>query len=118
MEEKEEIRAMEGEVEKGMEEPQRAKEEKPKLIIYTSKENEACKPVLEEAKRVADESGIELHELDVADLDFPKEALGEHGGTPTTCVVSKGRMECFVGGGPDYREKLLEIMRKLGEKSE
>lgn len=97
------------------EEPRKeeSQEEKPRLILYTSKENEACKPAVEEAKRIADESNIELNELDVADLDFPKEAMGEHGGTPTTCVVSGSKLECFVGYGPDYKDNLLEIMKRL-----
>ena len=101
------------------EEPKGEAEEKPKLIIYVSKENEAeCGPAVEEAKRIADESGLEMHELDVADLDFPKELLGERGGTPTTCVASGGSIQCFVGRDSSYKEKLLEIIKKIGERRE
>ena len=94
-------------------------EERPtdlKIIIFTSSESEACKPALEEVKTIAEEEKVEVEEINATDLDFPKDIIKEGGGIPTTCVVSGSKMECQIGYGPEYKQKLLEIMRRLRER--
>lgn len=93
-------------------------EDKPKdlkIIIFTSSDIESCKPALDEVKRVAEEEKVEVEEIDTKGLEFPKDVI-EGGGIPTTCVISKGEMKCHVGFGPKYKQKLLEMMKKLRER--
>ena len=102
------------------EEPQEEKpDEKPKelkIIIFTSSKSEACKPALEEVKSIAEEEKVVVEEIDVGDLDFTKDMVEEGAGVPATCVVSGSKMECQIGYGPEYKQKLLEIMKKLRER--
>lgn len=86
-----------------------------KIIIFTSSESEDCKPALEEVKSIAEEEKVEVEEIDAKDLDFPKNVIKEGGAIPTTCVVSSAKMMCHVGFGPEYKQKLLELMKKLRE---
>ena len=101
------------------EEPQEETPEKPKklkIIIFTSSKSEACKPALDEVKSIAEEEKVVVEEIDVADLDFTKDMVEESAGVPATCVVSGAKMECHIGFGPEYKQKLLEIMKRLRER--
>ena len=92
--------------------------EKPKdltIIVFTSSGSETCKLALEEVKRVAEEEGAGVEEIDVNDLDFSKDMITD-GTVPIACVISGANMECHVGYGPEYKQKLIEIMRKLRER--
>lgn len=89
-----------------------------KIIIFTSSENEDCKPALEEVKSIAEEEKVEVEEIDAKDLDFPKNVIKEGGAVPTTCVVSGAKMMCHIGFGPEYKQKLLDLMKKLRERIE
>ena len=102
------------------EKPQEEKSQEERLkeltiIVFTSSGSEACKPALEEARRIADEEGAKVEEIDVSDSDFLEDVI-EGGAVPSTCVVSKKKMECHVGYGPEYKQKLLEIMKRLRER--
>lgn len=100
-----------------MGEPQEEKpEEKPKeltIIVFTSRESENCKLALEDAKRIAEEEGAGVEEIDIEDMEFSKDMI--EGTVPATCVASKGDMQCHVGFGDDYKQKLLELIKKLRE---
>ena len=98
------------------EKPQEEKPKKLKIIIFTSSKSEACKPALEEVTSIAEEEKVVAEEIDVGDLDFTKDMVEEGAGVPATCVVSGEKMECQIGYGPDYKQKLLEIMKRLRER--
>lgn len=104
-----------GDAKKIDEKPAEDKPKNLKIIIFTSSDIESCKPAIDEVKRVAEGENVEVEEIDTKDLDFPKNVI-EGGGVPTTCVISTGKIECHVGYGEDYKQKLLEMMKKLRER--
>jgi len=116
MEEEKKLEEKPEEEESQEEKPQEEKPKELKIIIFTSSGSEACKPALEEIKSVAEEEKVEVEEVDAEDLDFLKDIIKEGGAIPTTCVVSGAKMECHVGYGPEYKQKLLEIMKRLRER--